>query len=176
MENGWTNAKWTWKEWVHENALLKKWVRAPIIFGGSSTHLFEGSSTHFLEGHEHSLFKGAQALIVWRTAKQRTSEPMQNGHESNEFMKCSLEKWGRAPIILGGLEHPSFWGLEHPFSRRARAPIIQRAIKWRTSEQLQNEHERNKFMKMLSWKNEGAHPLFLRARALIILGARALIF
>ena len=28
---------------------------------------------------------------------------------------------------------------------------------------------------MLSWKNEGAHPLFLRARAPIILGARALI-
>ena len=28
---------------------------------------------------------------------------------------------------------------------------------------------------MLFWKNEGAHPLFLRARAPIILGARALI-
>ncbi len=46
--------------------------------------------------------------------------------ERKNLMKRSLEKWGRAPIILGGLEHPLFWGLEHPFSRRARAPIIQR--------------------------------------------------
>ena len=45
---------------------LEKWGRAPIIFGGSSTHYFGGSSTHLLEGHEHSPFKGAQALIVQR--------------------------------------------------------------------------------------------------------------
>jgi len=48
-------------------------------------------------------------------------------HERNNLVKRSLEKWGRAPIILGVLvEHPLFWGLEHPFSRRARAPITQR--------------------------------------------------
>jgi hypothetical protein len=114
MENKWTVAKWTWKEWVHENALLRKWVRAPIIFGGSSTHYFGGSSTHFLGGHEHSSFKGAQALIVWRIAKQRTIEQMQNGHERNKFMKCSLEKMRARTHYFWGLEHPLFWGLEHP--------------------------------------------------------------
>ena len=49
-------------------------------------------------------------------------------HERNNLMKRSLEKWGRAPIILGGLEHPLFWGLEHPFFRRARALIVQRQL------------------------------------------------
>ena len=105
-------------------------------------------------------------------------------HERNNLMKRSLEKWGRAPIILGVLEHPLFWGLEHPFSRRARALTIQRGTsthysktnKQRASEQLQNGHERNEFMKMLSWKNGCAHPLFLGARAPIFLRARAPIF
>ena len=62
-------------------------------------------------------------------------------------MKHSLEKWGRAPIILGGLEHPLFWGLEHPFSRRARALIIQRTIKQRTSEWTQMNMKEIMFMK-----------------------------
>ena len=155
---------------------LEKWGRAPIIFGGSSTHYFEGSSTHFLEGHEHSSFKGAQALIVWRTAKQRTIEQMQNGHGRNKFMKCSLEKMRARTHYFWGLEHPSFWGLEHSFSRRAWALIIQRAIKWRTGEQMQNESWKKKGSWNALLKNGGAHPLFLRARAPIILGARALIF
>ena len=44
-------------------------------------------------------------------------------------MKRSLEKWGRAPIILRVLvEHLLFLGVldEHQFSRRARALTIQR--------------------------------------------------
>ena len=68
--------------------------------------------------------------------------------ERNNLMKRSLEKWGRAPIILRVL-------VEHQFSRRARALTIQRgtsthcskANKQRASEQLQSGHERNKFMK-----------------------------
>ena len=33
-------------------------------------------------------------------------------------MKYSLEKWGRAPIILWGHAHSLFWGLdEHRFLR-----------------------------------------------------------
>ena len=69
-------------------------------------------------------------------------------HERNNLMKRSLEKWGRAPIILRVL-------VEHLFSRRARALTIQRGTsthcsktnKQRASEQLQSGHERNKFMK-----------------------------
>ncbi len=70
---------------------------------------------------EHSSLKGAQALIVWRIAKQRTIEQMQKGHERNKFMKMlSWESGGvprthsfrsarRAPIILVVLvEHPFF--------------------------------------------------------------------
>ena len=149
---------------------LEKWGRAPIILGGLEHPLFWGL--------EHPFSRRARALIIQRgtsthcskTTKQRASEQMQNGHERNKFMKCSLEKMRARTHYFWGLEHPSFWGLEHPFSRRAWALIIQRAIKWRTGEQLQNEHERNEFMKMLSWKNGCArthyfwgldeHPLF----------------
>ena len=168
--------KWIMKETNLMKRSLEKWGRAPIIFEGSSTHLFEGSSTHFLGGHEHSLFKGAQALIVWRTAKQRTSEQMQNGHERNKFMKCSLEKMRARTHYFRGREHPSFWGLEHPLfqegtsthhSKNSQTENKQMNAKWTWKKWV---HE------MLSWKNEGAHPLFLRARAPIILGARALIF
>jgi hypothetical protein len=155
---------------------LEKWGRAPIILGVLEHPLFWGL--------EHPFSRRARALTIQRgtsthcskTNKQRASEQLQNGHERNKFMKCSLEKMRARTHYFWGLEHPSFWGLEHPFSRRAWALIIQRAIKWRTSEQLQNEHERNEFMKMLSWKNGCAHPLFLGARAPIILGARAPIF
>ncbi len=155
---------------------LEKWGRAPIILGVLVEHpLFWecSSSTHSLGGHEHSPFKGAQALIVWRIAKQRTIEQMQNGHERNKLMKCSLEKmrarthyfWGldEHPSFWGLDEHPSFWGLEHPFSRRARALIIQREIEWRTDEWTHVNIKRN-LKRISSWstplKNGGAHPLF----------------
>ena len=100
-------------------------------------------------------------------------------HERNNLMKRSLEKWGRAPIILGVLEHPLFWGLEHPSSRRARAPTIQRGTsthcsktnKQRASEQLQSGYERNKFMKCSLEKMGARAPIILGARrAPIILG------
>jgi hypothetical protein len=46
-------------------------------------------------------------------------------HERNNLVKRSLEKWGRAPIILGVLvEHPLFWGLEHPSLKGAQALIV----------------------------------------------------
>jgi len=116
---------------------LEKWGRAPIILGGLEHPLFWGL--------EHPFSRRARALIIQRgtsthcskTTKQRASEQMQNGHERNKFMKCSLEKMRARTHYFWGLEHPSFWGLEHPFSRRAWALTIQRAIKWRTSEQLQ---------------------------------------
>ena len=64
-------------------------------------------------------------------------------------MKHSLEKWGRAPIILWGHAHSLFWGLdehsflrgldEHSFFKRAQALIVQRQT---SKEQLQSGHER----------------------------------
>ena len=124
---------------------------APIILGGLEHPLFWGL--------EHPFSRRARALIIQRctsthcskTTKQRASEQMQNGHERNKFMKCSLEKMRARTHYFWGLEHPLFWGLEHPSSRRARAPITQRGTsthcsktnKQRASEQLQNGHERN---------------------------------
>ena len=174
---------------------LEKWGHAPIILGVLVEHpLFWecSSSTHFLGGHKHSSFKGAQALIVWRIAKQRTIEQMQNGHERNKFMKCSLEKMRACTHYFWGLEHPLFWGLEHSSFRRARALTIQRGTsthcsktnKQRASEQLQSGHERNKFMKCFPEKMGARAPIifggststhyFRRARrALIFKRARA---
>jgi len=155
---------------------LEKWGRAPIILGVLEHPLFWGL--------EHPFSRRARALTIQRgtsthcskTNKQRASEQLQNGHERNKFMKCSLEKMRARTHYFWGLEHPSFWGLEHPFSRRAWALTIQRAIKWRTGEQMQNESWKKKGSWNALLKNGGAHPLFLRARAPIILGARALIF
>ena len=57
---------------------LEKWGRAPIILGVLVEHpLFWecSSSTHFLGGHEHSSFKGAQALTVQRqTSREQLSK------------------------------------------------------------------------------------------------------
>ena len=126
---------------------LEKWGRAPIILRGHEHPSFWGL--------EHPFSRRAWALIIQRAIKWRTGEQMQNEHERNKFMKCSLEKMRSRTHYFWGLEHPLFWGLEHPFSRRARALIIQRGTsthcsktnKQRASEQLQSGHERNKFMK-----------------------------
>jgi len=101
-----SNCKMDMKEISSWNALLKKWGRAPIIFGGSSTHLFEGSSTHFLEGHEHSLFKE-------QSNGERVNKCKMNMKGMSSW-KCSLEKMGARTHYFWGLEHPLFWGLEHP--------------------------------------------------------------
>ena len=119
-ESKWAIAKWTWKKWVHENALLKKWGRAPIIFGGSSTHLFEGSSTHFLEGHEHSLFKE-------QSNGERVNKCKMN-HERKKVHEMLPWKMGARTHYFWGLEHPLFWGLEHSSFRRARALTIPRTL------------------------------------------------
>ncbi len=121
-ENNWADAKWTWKKWVHENALLKKWGRALIIFGGStSTHLFEGStSTHLFEGSSTHYSKSNQLENRWMNTFEYKKES-----QKNKFMKYSHWKMGarahyfrsarRAPIILGVLvEHPFLRGREHP--------------------------------------------------------------
>ena len=160
LEKGWTNAKWIMKEKRFMKCSLEKWGRAPIILGGLEHPLFWGL--------EHPFSRRARALTIQRgtsthcskTNKQRASEQLQNGHERNKFMKCSLEKMRARTHYFWGLEHPSFWGLEHPFSRRAWALIIQRAIKWRTGEQMQNESWKKKGSWNSLLKNGGAHPLF----------------
>jgi hypothetical protein len=86
------------------------------------------------------------------------------------------KKWGCAPIIWRGREHPSFWGLEHPLFRRlehplfkrARALIIRRTTKQRTSEWMQMNMKEIKFMKCSLEK--------MRARTHYFKGARAPIF
>ena len=147
------------------------------------THYLRGREHPSFWGLEHPLFKRAWALIIQegtsthysKTTKQRTSEQVQNGHEGNKFMKCCLEKMRARTHYFRGHEHPSFWGLEHPLfqegtsthhSKNSQTENKQMNAKWTWKKWV---HE------MLSWKNEGAHPLFLRARAPIILGARALI-
>ncbi len=148
---------------------LEKWGHAPIILGGASTHLFGGSSTHY--------FKRARALIIQESTSTHHLKNSQtenkwmdtNEHERNKVHEMlSWKKWGRAPIILGGASTHLFegssthylGGLEHSLFKRARALIVWRAAKQRTSEWMQNEHERNKVPEVLLWKNEGAHPLF----------------
>ena len=77
---------------------------------GARTHYFKSArrAPIILGGHEHSPFKGAQALIVQR---QTSKEQLQSGHERNKFMKCSLEKMGaRAPIIFGGSTSTDYFG------------------------------------------------------------------
>jgi hypothetical protein len=92
------------------------------------------------------------------------------------LMKRSLEKWGRAPIILGGASTHLFEGssthylrgLEHPLFKRARALIIRRTTKQRTSEWMQMNMKEIKFMKCSLEK--------MRARTHYFKGARAPIF
>ena len=139
---------------------LEKWGRAPIILGGLEHPSFWGL--------EHPFSRRARALIIQRctsthcskTTKQRASEQTQNGHERMKFLKCSSEKMRARTHYFWGLEHPSFWGLEHSFSRRAWALIIQRAIKWRTGEQMQNESWKKKVHEMLSWKMRASTHYF----------------
>jgi hypothetical protein len=146
--------------------------RAPIILGVLAEHplFWECSpSTHYFGSARRApITQRGTSTHCSKTTKQRASEQMQNGHERNKFMKCSLEKMRARTHYFWGLEHPSFWGLEHSFSRRAWALTIQRAVKWRTSEQLQNEHGRNRFMKCSLEKMSAhthyfwglEHPLF----------------
>ena len=114
---------------------------------------------------EHPSLKGARALIVWGIAKQRTIEQMQNGHERNKFMKCSLEKMGaRAPIIFGGSTSTDYFGSSTSTDSQGGA-----STHHSESIQLENwwmntfEYERN-LKRISSWstplKNGGAHPLF----------------
>jgi hypothetical protein len=167
--------KWIMKETNLMKRSLEKWGRAPIILGGASTHLFGGSSTHYFKRARAPIIQEGTSTHYSKTTKQRTSEQMQNGHERNKFMKCCLEKMRARTHYFRGHEHPSFWGLEHPLfqegtsthhSKNSQTENKQMNAKWTWKKWV---HE------MLSWKNEGAHPLFLRARAPIILGARALI-
>ncbi len=144
--------------------LKKSQIRCTL----ASTHLFEGSSTHFLRGLEHSLFKRALALIIWRTTKQRTNEWTQVNMKEIKFMKCSLEKMRARTHYIKGARAPIFL--------RARAPIIYegssthylRGHEHSLFEEHSNREQMNEckmnIKKRSSWnallKNEGAHPLF----------------
>ena len=92
--------------------------------------------------------------------------------KETNLMKRSLEKWGRAPIILGGASTHLFGGSSTYYFKRVRAPIIQKGTsthyskttKQRTNEWTHMNIKRN-HKRISSWsallKNEGAHPLFL---------------
>ena len=163
---------------------LEKWGRAPIILGGASTHLFECSSTHYFKRARAPIIQEGTSTHYSKTTKQRTSEQIRVGMREMSSWNAVLKKWGRAPIILGGTSTHLFGGSSTHYSRRARALIIQRTAKQRTSKWMQNEHERNEFMKCSLEKMRARthyfwgleHPLFWglehssfrRARALTI--------
>ncbi len=152
--------KWIMKETNLMKRSLEKWVRAPIILGGASTHLFGGSSTHYFKRAWAPIIQKGTSTHYSKTTKQRTSEQMQNGHERNKVPEVLFWKnEGAHPLFLGGAS-------THLFG--ARAPIISRGHEQslfkeqpnRKQMNGHNERERNKVHEMLSWKNEGAHPLF----------------
>ena len=76
------------------------------------------------------------------------------------LMKRSLEKWGRAPIILGGASTHLFecssthylGGLEHPLFRRARALIIRRQLNREQVSKCKMDMKEIRFLKCSSEK------------------------
>ena len=80
------------------NVPLKKWVRAHPLFLGARRALIilGGLDEHrFLRGREHSSFRE-------HSIRELMNEHLNmKGISKNKLMKYSLEKWGRAPIILG---------------------------------------------------------------------------
>jgi hypothetical protein len=70
--------------------------RAPIFLRARAPIFQKGMCTHYS--------KSNQMENKWMNTYEYKKES-----QKNEFMKYSLEKWGRAPIILGVLvEHPLF--------------------------------------------------------------------
>jgi len=154
--------------------------RAPIILGGLDEH-------RFLRGREHSSFREHsirelmnEHIWIWKESQK------------NKFMKYTLEKWGRAPIILWGHAHSLFWGLdEHRFLRGLDEHSFLRGRKHSSFKGKQAKSNckvdmKEKVHEMLSWKNGCARThyfggstrtdYFRRARrAPILKGARALI-
>jgi hypothetical protein len=108
-------AKWTWKNKFMKCSLEKMGARAPIILGARRAPIILGGldEHRFLRGREHSSFREHsirelmnEHIWIWKESQK------------NKLMKYSLEKWGRAPIILWGHAHSLFWGLdEHRFLR-----------------------------------------------------------
>ena len=97
------------------------------------------------------------------------------------LMKRSLEKGGRAPIILGGASTHLFECSSTHYFKRARAPIIQEGTsthhsnttKQSTSEWTQMNMKEIKFMKCSLEKMRARTHYFKGARAPIFLRARA---
>ena len=79
---------------------------------GARTHYFKSArrAPIILGGHEHSPFKGAQALIVQRqTSREQVSNCKMDMKEINSW-NALLKKWGRAPIIFEGSSTHLFEG------------------------------------------------------------------
>ena len=110
-----SNCKVDMKEKVHEMLSWKNGCARTHYFGGTtSTDYFRRARrAPILKGREHSSFREHSIrelmnkhIWIWKESQK------------NKLMKYSLEKWGRAPIILWGHAHSLFWGLdEHSFSR-----------------------------------------------------------
>jgi hypothetical protein len=106
------------KEKVHEMLSWKNGCARTHYFGGStSTDYFRRARrAPILKGREHSSFREHSIrelmnkhIWIWKESQK------------NKLMKYSLEKWGRAPIILGACALIIL--------RARRAPIFKRA--WR---------------------------------------------
>ena len=118
-------AKWTWKKWVHEMLSWKNGCARTHYFGGStSTDYFRRARrAPILKGREHSSFREHSIrelmnkhIWIWKESQK------------NKLMKYSLEKWGRAPIILGACALIILGARRAPIFKRARrAPIFKRA-------------------------------------------------
>ena len=67
-------------------------------------------------------------------------------------MKRSLEKWGRAPIILGGASTHLFECSSTHYFKRARAPIIQRQLSREQVNKCKMDMKEIKFLKCSSEK------------------------
>ncbi len=120
---------------VHE-ALSWKWGRAPISYGGASTHYFRGlEHPSFQRGREHSLFEEQLIENKWMHTNEYRNESWKKQSSWSALLKNEgthpFLQGARAPIILEGSsthylrgrEHSSFQGgvsthyfrrLEHP--------------------------------------------------------------
>jgi hypothetical protein len=93
-----SNCKVDMKEKVHEMLSWKNGCARTHYFGGTtSTDYFRRARrAPILKGREHSSFREHSLrelmnkhIWIWKESQK------------NKLMKYSLEKWGRAPIILG---------------------------------------------------------------------------
>ena len=102
-----SNCKVDMKEKVHEMLSWKNGCARTHYFGGTTSTDYFGRARRapILKGREHSSFREHSIrelmnkhIWIWKESQK------------NKLMKYSLEKWGRAPIILWGHAHSLFYG------------------------------------------------------------------